>query len=213
MSFHKKNLKSQLLIFSIDIISKEGVDKLTMRYLAQKLEVSQNALYRHYASKNELLFEVISLAYKDLTSHFALALQNQTGNSTDQFISIAKAYVFFAIKNPSVFKLMFSQEIQKGKLRTNFNKEVMQCYQYLLTTLEIGQQKGEISNHYDINNIANLCWSLVHGIANLLIDNQIDIVNHNSPLPNPENHLQNIDEKKIETYLDNILQVFLTGIE
>lgn len=40
---------------ALDIIREDGVDRLTMRHLAEKLDVSPMAVYKHFANKNELL--------------------------------------------------------------------------------------------------------------------------------------------------------------
>ncbi|MDX1695524.1 MAG: TetR family transcriptional regulator [Ketobacteraceae bacterium] len=40
---------------ALDIIREDGIERLTMRHLAEKLDVSAMAVYKHFANKNELL--------------------------------------------------------------------------------------------------------------------------------------------------------------
>lgn len=47
--------KDAYLNAALEIIRKQGVDKLTMRKVAQHLDVSPMAIYKHFASKDELL--------------------------------------------------------------------------------------------------------------------------------------------------------------
>ncbi|MFC0214393.1 TetR/AcrR family transcriptional regulator C-terminal domain-containing protein [Paenibacillus chartarius] len=56
-SERKTNKLDQSLIVhaAIDIIQEEGIDKLTMRRLAQKLNIKGASLYWHVQDKNELL--------------------------------------------------------------------------------------------------------------------------------------------------------------
>ena len=54
MSYPKKTSRETILEAAIGLIESNGVDELSMRSLAAQLGVTPNALYRYFASKQEL---------------------------------------------------------------------------------------------------------------------------------------------------------------
>ena len=48
MSYHKENLKEQLIEIAWEICNKESWQKVNMRKVAQKAKVSTTAFYRHF---------------------------------------------------------------------------------------------------------------------------------------------------------------------
>jgi len=62
-----KQLKREKIIATArDIIAKDGLDKLTMRYLAEKAEVSSRTPYNLFDSKTDILVAIIFDAVKSL---------------------------------------------------------------------------------------------------------------------------------------------------
>lgn len=51
--------KEQLVLTAIDIIDDLGIQNLTTREIARRLNISEATLFRHYKNKNELLMAVL----------------------------------------------------------------------------------------------------------------------------------------------------------
>ncbi|MDE8322655.1 TetR/AcrR family transcriptional regulator [Erysipelothrix rhusiopathiae] len=58
--------KESLLEVAKDIVFKDGLDKLNMRNLAQKADVSIGSVYNYFSSKNDLLLDVIEDFWKQV---------------------------------------------------------------------------------------------------------------------------------------------------
>lgn len=58
--------KESLLEVAKDIVFKDGLDKLNMRNLAQKADVSIGSVYNYFPSKNDLLLDVIEDFWKQV---------------------------------------------------------------------------------------------------------------------------------------------------
>ena len=53
MSYHKENLREQIVEIAWDICKTESWQKVNMRLVAEKAEVSTTAFYRHFKNKTD----------------------------------------------------------------------------------------------------------------------------------------------------------------
>ena len=64
--YHHPDLRRALLDAALDLLREEGVKGFSMRKLAALAGVSHSAAYRHFASKDEILAELMLEAHKGL---------------------------------------------------------------------------------------------------------------------------------------------------
>nr|NQU92530.1 TetR/AcrR family transcriptional regulator [Bacteroidota bacterium] len=105
------DLRFRLLKTASEIISKEGLKKLTMRALSNQVGVSRTAPYRHFENKDALLLAIAEEGFNELTIRYQKINRDKSLDSLSRLQNIGLAYVEFAIKNPGAFRLMFGQEI------------------------------------------------------------------------------------------------------
>ena len=55
MSKRRTDMRDQILRVALELFSKQGYDKTSLREIAERLEVSKAALYYHFMSKEEIL--------------------------------------------------------------------------------------------------------------------------------------------------------------
>ena len=60
MSKRRKDMRDQILQVALDLFTKQGYDKTSLREIAERLEVTKAALYYHFASKEELLSALVA---------------------------------------------------------------------------------------------------------------------------------------------------------
>jgi AcrR family transcriptional regulator len=58
--------KIEILLVARELFAKRGFDRTTMADIAEGVGVVESALYRHYSSKQNLLFEAIRYAYEPI---------------------------------------------------------------------------------------------------------------------------------------------------
>ena len=58
--------KIEILLVARDLFAKRGFDRTTMADIAEGVGVVESALYRHYSSKQNLLFEAIRFSYEPI---------------------------------------------------------------------------------------------------------------------------------------------------
>lgn len=179
---HSGDLKLRLLKTAADIISEEGIKKLTLRSLSNKVGVSRTAPYRHFENKDALLLAIAENGFNELTIRYRKINQDESLDSLSKLHNIALAYVDFAIHHPGAFRLMFGQEIIQHQRSEQLCLDARETFHEYLTAVEAFQKERKI-NIDDDSILANYFWTLVHGLAILLIDGQIRMTGKNNGLP------------------------------
>ncbi len=92
----------------LDIISTEGLARLSTKNLAAKVGVSEGAIYRHFKSKKAILLSIVEDVYTNL-------VVNQKEIANSEMVTSIKLYTFFCkqiqylIHNKGVTILLFSE--------------------------------------------------------------------------------------------------------
>jgi len=106
--FSKKQLN--LINISLDIILKEGIQSLTIKNLSTRAGVTEPAIYRHFKSKFDILYNLLDFFEK----HSEIFLENINKN---QSVGLEKLKIFFLTHckrfndNKAFAIIMFSEEI------------------------------------------------------------------------------------------------------
>jgi AcrR family transcriptional regulator len=88
-------------------------DKLSVRAVTARAGVSPNALYLHFAGKEELLSAVILAGYEELRAFLRAALLTDA-NPVEQLRAFALAYLDFAAQRPGIYRVLFMTKIREG---------------------------------------------------------------------------------------------------
>jgi AcrR family transcriptional regulator len=173
-TYHHGNLREALLINGLQLLeSSQGVD-FSMRELTRMIGVSPNAVYRHFANKEELLTALAIYGFEQLIEAQAHAIHNAT-HPKDGFLNSGKEYIYFAIKNPSLFRLMYSQftvaqDDEKLKSMTNLFYTGMVYAAATAFDAPVDAAQSQT--------MARLAWGMVHGLSYLIIDGQFSHLNN-----------------------------------
>jgi len=149
--------------------------------VGQALGVSRTALYRHFAHKSALLQAVGTDGFR----RFHLDLQEAweaAGRGARGLDAMGRAYVRFAVGNPSHFRVMFGGVLGDDAATTDpdLQRERTAAFQVLFDAIVALQASGDIRRD-DPMVVSRYVWSVVHGIAMLSLD-----VPSRHPLLNPE---------------------------
>ena len=152
-------------------IQGEGVEHLTLRAVGETLGVSRTALYRHFSDKQALLAAVGREGFRMLRLALTAALE-QHGRGREGFEAMGLAYVQFAVTHPSHYRVMFGRFIESCSKDAEFVQEAQAAFQVLVDSL-VEQQRAGLARPDDPLMLARFIWSVVHGVAMLVIDGQL----------------------------------------
>lgn len=154
------------------MIAEGGVASITMRELGRRVGVSRGAAYRHFSDKEELLMSVASTGFQKLGKHMEAVVNDTHLNQEDQLKKLGEKYVRFALENPAYYRLMYGKESL-----SRWNQPVLKAsgdslFALLRETIEEFQRECG-ATHKDSKTLVYVAWSSVHGLASLLIEEQI----------------------------------------
>jgi AcrR family transcriptional regulator len=154
-SYHHGDLAAALRQVGGQILEKEGVPAITLREVARRAGVSHNAPYRHFPDREALLAALAAEGFHELAADLAAAPRADMG----------EAYVAFALRRPQRFRLMFGPLALAD--HPALKEAAAVAYQPLLDAF---RARGDLP---DPESAAAAAWSLVHGLAHLLLDGHL----------------------------------------
>jgi len=169
--YHHGNLRRALLDEALATIRAEGVEGLTLREIGTRVGVSRTALYRHFADKRALLAAVATEGFGALRQHLVDAWATG-GRGRAAFDAMGVAYVRFAVANPSYYRVMFGGFVDPKGCEPELAAEAAGAFQALVDALAALQRDGVVRRD-DTVTVARFVWAVVHGVAMLGIDGQL----------------------------------------
>ncbi len=166
-SFHHGNLREELIDAALAAPDIEG---LSLRQLAGSLGVTAAAAYRHFDSRENLLFEVARIGFNRLRQRFASAFDIASPPSDAEearlrLNRLAQAYLQFADEEPALWRLIFGAQAEAYR-QTVDSRDNPDSYEYLPAALLGLYLKGVVPTQPSERD-ALFAWSAVHGAATL----------------------------------------------
>ncbi|MDX5374122.1 MAG: TetR/AcrR family transcriptional regulator [Pseudomonadaceae bacterium] len=163
-SYHHGDLRGALLRAAAELLAEQGEAAISLREVARRAQVSHNAPYRHFPDREALLAAVAEQGFGELLERMRMAAQEAGGQAG--LAALGRCYVDFALQRPGLFRLMFTGALERGRY-----PGLLAAAQALHRQLE----EAVAALVADADGIASLsAWSLVHGLAQLLLEGQVD---------------------------------------
>lgn len=164
----REEVRTRILDAARDLFASEGVDSVTMRRIAEKIEYSPTAIYFHFRDKEALLAELCDCDFRAFALGFSVIAQ--IADPVERLRRAGFAYVDFGLKNPSHYRLMFmtpktaqSQTITKGDPAED-------AYAFLKSIVAEISAKGLLRDDLtDHDLVAQVIWAAIHGVVSLEI--------------------------------------------
>jgi len=174
-SYHHKDLRQSLIKAALELIAqKQDARTLSLREVARRVGVSNAAPYRHFADKNSLLAAVAEEGFHILTRCLQSSFESTYDDPLHQLQVSGVAYIKFAISHPSHYRVMFSALRADNLCAPPLNAAGQEAFAVMMDAIVTGQKVGRIKEG-EPRHLAWVTWSLVHGLAMLLIDHQLPI--------------------------------------
>jgi len=154
-TYHHGDLRATVLTAAAKMLEKEGLAGLSVRAAARRAGVSHNAPYRHFPDRDALLAALAAEGFRQLAD----ALEGKTGRE------LGEAYVRFALERPQRFRLMFGGQVSGDKY-PELREQAQAAYDRL--------QGAFAGIGTEVNFAAAAAWSLVHGLAQLILDGHFE---------------------------------------
>ncbi len=171
--YHHGHLREALINEACQQIEQEGATALNLSKLAQKIGVSQPAVYRHFPNKQALAISVAQTGFEQLAEALQKTTQNVESDAFKGIRAIAKAYVEFALNNREITRLMFSmkERTTEPELQNASKAAAVPIFRIV----EAAKRCERLRNN-DVVQAVRIIWAAIHGLGMLLMDEQIPSV-------------------------------------
>ena len=168
-AYHHGDLRRALVDGALRLFAERGSFSFSMRELALAAGVTHNAPYRHFKNKGELLAAIRADGLAMLDSLAQKTLRRAEATPRARVRALGSAYVRFALEHPHHFRLVLHNPLAaEDAVMTRSG-----AYQLLEACLEEGRAAGVVRRDKSARQLALVAWSLVHGLASLLVTAQL----------------------------------------
>lgn len=173
--YHHGDLKKELIHNGLLLLNKEGTDGFSLRKVASMCGVSHNAPYKHFKDKDALIGEIIKEVWISFYEALLEVTEVYPNDPKLQIIEMGKAYVKFAVDNPEYLNFMFlSDNAYPVKIEDNkFVDDKVSAFGVFKGSAERFFQEIKLDEDSYMQKTLTL-WSMVHGIAILIIKKSIE---------------------------------------
>ena len=168
----KQEMRKLILDTAMKLFLEKGIENITLRNIAEKIEYSPATIYLYFKDKDELIYTLHREGFEKLYGWQQKILSIK--DPLKRLHKHAQMYVSFALENPEYYDLMFIERapfrtIKEMKCKDGMNWEIgMRSYDLLRKNIEDCMNEG----YFQKTNIDVACfslWSYVHGIVSLII--------------------------------------------
>ena len=150
-----KITRDQVLTRAIAILNEEGLDSLSMRELARRLDVKAPSLYRYFPDKISIERAAVDVANQLMLA--ALQKAVKSAHPTEAILAAGNAYRRFAKTKPHLYALMMEKRLVFPPASDTGKK----LWNFVLSLVHAG------ASEWDETARAVALWSFLHGFVSL----------------------------------------------
>jgi AcrR family transcriptional regulator len=135
--------------------------------------VSHAAPYRHFEDKRALLAAIAEEGFVRLSDQLKTAVGGAAPDA--QLLAIASCYINFALSEPALAREMFSGLSIDRMAYPSLYGASKAAFGILLGVVTAQQAAGAVVQD-DPEKLVVILWSMIHGLAMLLLENQMPMV-------------------------------------
>ena len=111
-------------------IDKFGIQELTIKNLANDLNLSEAALYRHFKSKNEILLGLLSYFILEMNDRISIIIAEKAKQPSELLKQIFTSQLNTFVEKPAIVSVIFSEGIFQ------FNKELSEMASAMMALMQ-----------------------------------------------------------------------------
>lgn len=165
------DLKEACVAAAHEVIAERGVEGLSLRDVARKLNVSHQAPYRHYPSRDHLLAEIMRRCFEQFAQH--LDSRATSAEPHEDLRAMGMQYLSYAALHPLEYRLMFGTPWPEPAQHPELVKYAVHAFDVLrksLRRMHEGKTDGLALAELD----ALFIWSSMHGLASITQSNVME---------------------------------------
>jgi AcrR family transcriptional regulator len=197
---HREELREKILDAARELLVRDGVEQVSMRKIAKKINYTATTLFHHFPNKDALLLAVCEADFLALRRSFEKIAA--IADPLERLRSMGTAYVTFALEHPSHYRLMFmTPKLNQMNIETerlHKGNPDQDTYAFVRETVAAVIEAGLLRDeHKDPDLVAQILWSGVHGVVAL------HLIMSSDPL---------FEWRPVETIASGVIETMIAGM-
>lgn len=158
--------QEEIVNVAVSLAAERGVDEVTTKDMADAMGLTQGAIFRHFATKDDIWFAVMQWIRARLMKVVGKAAESGT-DPLDALEKMFFAHIAFISKHPAIPRLLFSEHLHKksGKLK-QLIQEIISGYEgKIAALLAAGKEQGLVHLALDESSAATLYIGMIQGLV------------------------------------------------
>ena len=164
--------REEILDAALELFERDGIEAVSFRRIASRLDCSYSAPYRYFASKHELLTALRARAFRWIEQRMVDAI-GASSSPIEQLRMLARAYMDAALERPDRYALMF---FDIGDDDLDPSPELVEAKRAALSVctrvVAAAEKAGQLSLRVDPLSASHLFWCGAHGLVSLQVGSQ-----------------------------------------
>ncbi|MDP1593928.1 MAG: TetR/AcrR family transcriptional regulator [Gallionella sp.] len=157
--------QSEIVRVAVHLAAEKGIDSVTTQDMADAMNVTQGAVFKHFPTKDDIWFAVISW----IRGRLMTVLEKAASEASDPINAIERmfyAHITFISKHPAIPRLLFTEMLHKknSKLR-DLIQEIISGYEGKVAgLLDAAKEQSLVARDLDSQSAAVLYIGMIQGL-------------------------------------------------
>ncbi|MDF1769263.1 TetR/AcrR family transcriptional regulator [Maricaulis sp.] len=163
----RRKVREAIIDAAEAIFTSEGEEGISMRRLAEAIDYSPAAIYKYFASKDELFTSIREMFFERLLARIHAAM-DEGGETAILCARCMRAYIETGMEEPNHYMMAFSTSVT-AKPHLHDEKEVaFEAEEKLVQMIAAGQAEGAFRS-VDPKVASKAVWASLHGLTMLIV--------------------------------------------
>jgi AcrR family transcriptional regulator len=158
--------EGKILDAARDLLAEGGIEALSMRAVASRVDLSATALYHYFDNKDALVDRVVQHGFQRSEEYLRRAVECYPRGSMERVAALGEAYIRFAQENRQYFKIIFA--IRPERPRAIDDVPGQGGYRVLHESVVEAMEAGTIRRE-NPDVVVLFLWSVVHGLVTIFM--------------------------------------------
>lgn len=168
MGDHMNNLihrKEKIIFTAIEVINELGIQALSTKKIAQKQEIAESTIFKHFENKSALLLAVLDF-YSQYDDDICASVQLKELRGIRALEYYLDSYISYYENYPAITAI--TQGLDELRYIDDLSERarliVVKRYECVRQIIQNAQTKGDISSKYDSQIFADIYMGTINGI-------------------------------------------------
>lgn len=164
---YRQQVRDEVQTRAWEQISEAGASALSLKAIATQLGMTAPALYRYFASRDELLTQLILSTYQDLAELTEAAVEGEA-TPAEQLRDIAQSLRRWAVANPQRYLLLYGTPVPGYHAPPEATELAKRIFAPILAGFAAMQSDPERDDSESVTFLRSVTfWTRLHGVLSL----------------------------------------------